>query len=198
MAHLFATTDLESTCRVNLNVIDLAGRPRVLDLKTLLKEWIVFRTDTVKRRLKYRLDKVVQRLHILDGLLIAYLNIDAVIKIIRAEDKPKPKLMKRFRLKDVQAEAILELKLRQLARLEEMRIKGEQSELADEKVDLEKMLRSKPRLTQLIRDEIIEDADKFGDDRRTAIIQREAAQAIDETQLVPSEPVTVILSRRRC
>ncbi len=196
MAHLFATTDLESTCRVNLNVIDLAGRPRVLDLKTLLKEWIVFRTDTVKRRLKYRLDKVVQRLHILDGLLIAYLNIDAVIKIIRAEDKPKPKLMKRFRLKDDQAEAILELKLRQLARLEEMRIKGEQSELADEKVDLEKMLRSKPRLTQLIRDEIIEDADKFGDDRRTAIIQREAAQAIDETQLVPSEPVTVILSRR--
>ena len=196
MAHLFATTDLESTCRVNLNVIGLDGRPQVLDLKALLKEWIAFRTDTVRKRLKHRLERVVARLHILDGLLLAYLNIDAVIKIIRNEDKPKPKLIKRFKLTDMQAEAILELKLRHLAKLEEMRIKGEQAELAGEQVDLEKTLRSKPRLTKLIRAEIVEDAEKYGDDRRTAIVEREAAQAMDETQLVPSEPVTIILSQR--
>ncbi len=194
MNHLFATTDLERSYRVNMNAIGLSGRPRVYDLKSLLKEWLEYRTETVRRRLQYRLDRVVNRLHILEGYLIAFLNIDEVIKIIRTEDEPKPVLMKRFKLTDVQAESILELKLRHLARLEEMKIKGERDELESERDALEKTLKSKARLKRLIRDEIIAAAEEFGDGRRSPIAEREAAKALDNRALIPSEPVTVVLS----
>jgi topoisomerase-4 subunit A len=196
MNHLFATTDLERTIRVNINVIGLDGRPAVHGLKSLLEEWLKFRTATVKRRLQHRLERVKQRLHILDGLLIAYLNIDAVIKIIRTEENPKPVLMKRFKLSDTQAEAILELKLRHLAKLEEMRIRGEQKELSAEEEDLEQTLKSKARLVKLMKAEIEALSDKHGDARRTAVVEREAAQAIAESELVASESVTVVLSER--
>src|SRR5690606_6264108 len=196
MAHLFATTDLERTYRVNLNIIGLDGRPKVMGLKSLLEEWLTFRIDTVTKRLNWRLGKVRARLHILEGLLIAYLNLDEVIRIIRREDEPKPVLMKRFKITEAQAEAILETKLRHLAKLEEMKIRGEQKELAAERDELEKILKSKARLKKLVRDELIADADLFGDDRRSRIIERAAAQAIDETELVASEPVTVVLSER--
>jgi len=196
MAHLFATTDLERTVRVNINLIALDGRPKVFGLKALLEEWLKFRFVTVKRRLNFRLDKVTARLHILDGLLVAYLNIDAVIKIIRKEDDPKPVLMKRFKISDIQAESILELKLRHLAKLEEMKIKGEQDELAVEKIDLEATLKSKARLTKLIRQELIDTGEKHADPRRTVLVERAPAQALDESQLVASDPVTVILSER--
>jgi topoisomerase-4 subunit A len=196
MNHLFATTDLERTIRVNINVIGLDGRPAVYGLKPLLEEWLKFRTATVKRRLQHRLERVAQRVHILDGLLIAYLNIDAVIKIIRTEEQPKPVLMKRFKLSDAQAEAILELKLRHLAKLEEMKIKGEQKELAAEQADLEQTLKSKARIVKLIRAELEALAEKHGDKRRTMIVEREAAQAIAESELIADEPVTVVLSER--
>jgi topoisomerase-4 subunit A len=196
MSHLFSTTSLERTCRVNMNIIGLDGRPRAFDLVGLLAEWIKFRKETVKRRLTHRLQIVTDRLHILDGLLVAYLSIDEVIRIIRTEDKPKPVLMKKFRLSDIQAEAILNLRLRNLAKLEEMKIKGEQDELNAERNVLEKILQSGARLKTLIKKEILEDAEAYGDDRRTAIVEREAAQALDETQLVSSEPVTVVLSKR--
>jgi topoisomerase-4 subunit A len=196
MNHMFATTDLERTVRVNINVIGLDGRPAVFGLKALLEAWLTFRTTTVRRRLEHRLDRVAQRLHILDGLLIAYLNIDEVIRIIRREDEPKPVLMTRFKITDTQAEAILELKLRHLAKLEEMQIRGEQKELAAERDDLEQTLKSKARLTKLIRGEIEALAAKLGDKRRTGIVEREAAQAIAESDLVASEPVTVVLSER--
>jgi topoisomerase-4 subunit A len=196
MNHLFATTELERTVRVNLNVIGLDGRPAVYGLKALLEEWLKFRTTTVKRRLEHRLERVAQRLHILDGLLVAYLNIDEVIKIIRREDEPKPVLMKRFKISDAQAEAILELKLRHLAKLEELQIRGEQKELSAERADLEQTLKSKAKLTKLIKAELTELAEKHGDKRRTKIVEREAAQAIDESELVTSEPVTVVLSER--
>jgi topoisomerase-4 subunit A len=196
MNHLFATTDLERTIRVNINIIGLEGRPAVYGLKALLEEWLEFRTATVKRRLQHRLEKVTQRLHILDALLIAFLNIDAVIKIIRTEEQPKPVLMKRFKLTDVQAEAILELKLRHLAKLEEMKIRGEQKELAAERADLEQTLKSKARLVKLIKAELEALAEKHGDKRRTGIVEREAAQAIAESELVVDEPVTVVLSER--
>ena len=196
MSHLFSTTSLERTVRVNMNVIGLDGRPRNLTLVDLLTEWLTFRRETVKRRLKHRLQIVLDRLHILDGLLIAFLNIDEVIRIIREEDKPKPALMKRFDLSDKQAEAILNLRLRNLAKLEEMRIRGEQDELSDERETLEKTLKSSARLKSLIKKEILEDTESYGDKRRTLIVEREAAQALDETQLVSSEPVTVILSER--
>jgi topoisomerase-4 subunit A len=196
MNHLFATTDLERTVRVNLNVIGLDGRPAVFDLKALLEQWLTFRTQTVKRRLSHRLERVTKRLHVLDGLLVAYLNIDAVIKIIRTEDEPKPVLMKRFKLTDEQAEAILELKLRHLARLEEMKIRGEQEALAEEQADIERTLRSKKKLTDLLKAELLELADKHGDERRTAIVERGPAQAIDEADLIASDPITVVLSAR--
>jgi topoisomerase-4 subunit A len=196
MNHLFATTELERTVRVNINVIGLDGRPAVYGLKALLEAWLKFRTTTVKRRLEHRLERVAQRLHILDGLLVAYLNIDEVIKIIRREDEPKPVLMKRFKISDAQAEAILELKLRHLAKLEEMQIRGEQKELSAERADLESTLKSKAKLTKLIKTELAELAEKHGDKRRTKIVEREAAQAIDESELVTSEPVTVVLSER--
>lgn len=195
MAHLFATTDLERTYRVNLNVIGRDGRPRVMGLKPLLEEWLTFRVDTVIRRLNHRLDKVKARLHILDGLLIAFLNLDEVIRIVRTEDEPKPVLMQRFSISEIQADAILETKLRHLAKLEEMKIRGEQQELATERDALEKMLGNRGKLKRLVRDEIAADAIKYGDDRRSRLVERAAAQAIDETELVAAEPVTVVLSR---
>ncbi|MEE4637715.1 MAG: DNA topoisomerase IV subunit A [Wenzhouxiangella sp.] len=196
MDHLFATTDLEKSIRVNLNVIGNDGRPGVRNLKELLTEWLAFRRATVIRRLEFRLDQVVDRLHVLDGLLIAFLNIDEVIHIIRTEDEPKPVLMARFGLTGTQAEAILELKLRHLARLEEMKIRGEKDELDEERQRLEALLDSPKKLTRLIRDELLEDAEKYGDERRSVLVQREAAQALKETDLVTAEPVTVVLSEQ--
>ena len=196
MSHLFSTTSLERTLRVNMNIIGLNGRPHLFNLVELLAEWIKFRKATVKRRLQYRLQIVTDRLHILDGLLIAYLNIDEVIAIIRSADEPKPVLMKKFKLADIQAEAILNLRLRNLAKLEEMKILGEQHDLNEEREVLERTLNSAARLKTLIKSEILEDAEAYGDERRTEIVEREAAQAIDETQLVASEPVTVVLSQR--
>ena len=194
MSHLFATTDLERSYRVNFNMIGLDGRPRVKNLRDLLSEWLVFRTDTVRRRLQYRLDKVLARLHILDGLLIAYLNLDEVIHIIRTEDEPKRVLMARFELSDVQADAILDLKLRHLAKLEEMKIRGEQSDLADERDELQKILASKQRLRTLVRKELSADAEQYGDDRRSPMVSRAAAQAFAAESLVSSEAMTVVLS----
>ena len=194
MDHLFATTDLERSYRVNMNMIGLDGRPRVYNLKDLLAEWLEFRIETVRRRLQHRLDKVNHRLHILDGMLIAYLNLDEVIRIIRSEDEPKPKLMKRFKLSEEQTEAILETKLRHLAKLEEMKIKGEQKDLAKEKDDLEKILGSRQKLRARVREELAEDAEEFGDPRRSPLKERETAKAIDVTQLLPAEPITVVLS----
>jgi len=196
MSHLFSTTSLERTVRVNMNIIALDGRPKMFDLVSLLGEWLTFRRETVKRRLRHRLQIVLDRLHILDGLLVAYLNIDEIIKIIRTGDKPKPVLMKRFKLSDLQAEAILNLRLRYLAKLEEMKITDEQGQLNEERIDLEKTLKSSARLKTLIKKEILEDAEAYGDNRRTVIVERDAAQALDETQLVASEPVTVVLSQR--
>ena len=196
MNHLFATTDLERSYRVNMNMIGLDGRPRVFDLKSLLLEWLTFRTETVRKRLQHRYDKILQQLHILEGYLIAFLNIDEVIHIIRTEDKPKPVLMKRFKLSDIQAEAILELKLRRLAKLEEMKIRHEHEELEKERQLLEKILKSKTRLRNLVRDELIADAEEFGDARRSPIVVREAARAMDHNDLVPAEPITVILSEK--
>ena len=196
MSHLFATTDLERSYRINLNMIGNDGRPQVKHLKQILGEWLEFRTATVRRRLEYRLDKVDKRLHLLEGLLIAFLNIDEVIAIIRSEDEPKPVLMKRFKLTEVQTDYILDTKLRQLARLEEMKIRDEQKSLQEEKDWLEKTLGSDRRLKTLIRKEIEEDAEKYGDERRSILIEREAAQALDQTALIPTEPMTVILSEK--
>ncbi len=195
MNHLFATTDLERNYRVNINVIGLDGRPRVMGLKPLLLEWLEFRKATVTRRLKHRHDKVSARLHILEGLLIAYLNLDEVIRIVRREDEPKPVLIKRFKLSDEQAEAILETKLRNLAKLEEMKIREEQKKLADERDEIDRILKSKARLTKLVREELLQDAEEYGDARRTKLVEREAAQAISEVDLLSSEPTTVVLSR---
>ena len=194
MAHLFATTDLECSYRVNLNMIGLDGRPRVMGLRELLAEWLVFRTATVRRRLEYRLSRLDARLHILDGLLVAYLNLDEVIRIVRYEDEPGPVLMQRFGLSQEQAEAILDTRLRHLARLEEAKIRGEQERLAAERDGIRAVLGSEARLRQMVRDELVADAEKYGDARRTRFVEREAAQAIDETELVASEPVTVVLS----
>ncbi|WP_196139605.1 DNA topoisomerase IV subunit A [Aliikangiella sp. G2MR2-5] len=194
MQHLFATTDLEKNYRVNMNVIGIDGKPQVKGLLTFLNEWLVFRTDTTRRRLEFRLEKVNKRLHLLEGLLIAFLNIDEVIHIIRTEDEPKKALIKRFDLTEAQAEYILETKLRQLARLEEMKIKGEQAELAKEKAELEKVLGSKTRLKTLVKKEIKAAADEFGDDRRSPLVERTEAKALSETDLMPSEAITVVLS----
>ncbi len=196
MGHLFATTDLEKSFRVNMNVIGLDGRPQVKHLKLLLSEWLLFRTDTVTRRLKHRLEKVERRLHLLEGLLVAFLNLDEVIRIIRSEDEPKPALMARFSLSEDQADYILETRLRQLARLEEMKIRGEQDELDSERDRLISTLGSKAKLKKLIKDELLADAKKFGDARRSPLVAREAAQALDETELVASEPMTIVLSEK--
>ncbi|WP_026179994.1 DNA topoisomerase IV subunit A [Hahella ganghwensis] len=196
MAHLFATTDLEKNYRVNLNVIGLDGRPAVKDLRTLLKEWLTFRTETIRRRLQHRLQKVLDRLHILDGLLIAFLNIDEVIHIIRTEDKPKPALMERFGLSEVQADWVLDTRLRQLARLEEMKIKAEQEELEKERKSLESILGSEARLRKKVKLEIKEDMETFGDERRSPLVEAQEAQAFSEVELIASEPVTVVLSEK--
>jgi topoisomerase-4 subunit A len=196
MAHLFATTDLERSYRVNFNMIGIDGKPRVRPLVEMLNEWLKFRTSTVLRRLQFRLDKIMDRLHILEGLMIAYLNLDAVIKIIREEDKPKQALMKKFKLSEIQADAILDLRLRQLAKLEETKIKGEQKELNAERVDLEKTIKSKARLKTLIKKELTEDAETFGDERRSEIVQRSESQAFSEKDLISNEPVTVVLSEK--
>lgn len=195
MLHLFASTDLERSYRVNLNVIGLNGRPQVKSLRGLLTEWLIYRVETVRKRLQYRLDKVLDRLHILDGLLIAFLNIDEVIAIIRQEDKPKPVLMERFGLSEVQAESILELKLRHLAKLEEMKIRGEQAELEDERNKLERILSSETRLKTHVKKELLADAEAYGDERRSPLIERAvSARAMSEQDLLPSEPITVVLS----
>lgn len=196
MQHLFASTDLESTYRVNINIIGLDGRPQVKDLRTLLTEWLTFRVGTVRRRLQFRLDKVEHRLHLLEGRLIAFLNLDEVIRIIRTEDQPKPVLMERFGLTEIQAEYILETRLRQLARLEEMQIRGEQEELAKERDKLLALLGSEAKLKKLVRKEILEDAEKYGDDRRSPIVARAEAKALTEHDLLPNEKVTVVLSEK--
>lgn len=196
MLHLFATTDLERSYRVNMNMIGVDGKPQVKNLHQLLTEWLAFRKQTVSRRLQFRLEQVLARLSILDGLLIAFLNIDEVIAIIRHEDEPKPVLIQRFNLSNQQAEAILELKLRHLAKLEEIKIRGEQDALATERKQLESILASAKRLNQLIREEILLDAKKFGDTRRSPIVTRTVAQAIAEEEIIPAEPITLVLSQK--
>lgn len=196
MSHLFATTDLERSYRINLNMIGLDGRPRVKSLIDILKEWLEFRKDTVTKRLSFRLEKVKERIHILDGLLIAYLNIDEVIRIIREEDKPKEALMKQFKLSDIQADAILDIKLRQLAKLEEIKIKTEQGELSKERDEIEKILGSNTRLKTLVKKELTQDMEAFGDERRSQLVERDDAQAMSVEQITPSEPTTVILSQK--
>jgi topoisomerase-4 subunit A len=196
MQHLFATTDLEKSFRVNLNMIGLDGRPQVKDLKKILTEWLSFRTDTVTRRLNHRLGKVERRLHLLEGLHIAYLNLDEVIRIVRSEDEPKPVLMARFKLSEEQADYILETKLRQLARLEEMKIESERNQLEEERARINVLLKSPAKLKTLIKGELQADAAKYGDERRSPLIEREVAQALDESALVASEPVTVVLSQK--
>jgi len=196
MAHLFATTDLERSYRVNMNMIGLDGRPQVKSLVTVLNEWNHYRMNTVRRRLEYRLDKVERRLHILEGLLIAFLNIDEVIEIIRREDQPKPVLMERFGITDTQAEAILELKLRHLAKLEEQKLRGEQDELSKERDALLLVLGSDRRLRTLVKKELLADAEKYGDERRSPLTERKEAKALSERELTPSEPVTVVLSKK--
>lgn len=196
MTHLFATTDLESSYRVNLNVIGLDGKPQVKDLRQLLAEWLTFRIGTVRRRLQFRLDKVEKRLHLLEGLLIAFLNLDEVIRIIREEDQPKAELIARFGLSELQAEYILDTRLRQLARLEEMKIRGEQDALAKERDKLQALLGSETKLKRLVRKELLEDAEQYGDARRSPIVARAEARALSEAALLPSEPVTVVLSEK--
>ena len=195
MSHLFASTDLERSARINLNMIGLDGRPGIKDLRGILKEWLEFRTVTVTRRLQHRLDKVDRRLHLLDGLLVAFLNLDEVIRIIRAEDQPKVALIRRFKLSEDQADYILDTRLRQLARLEEMKIRDEQKDLAVDRAELQKILKSSARLKTIIKKEIMADAEKFGDARRSKLVERDAAQVMDEAALVPSEQVTVVLSK---
>ncbi|MBC3412427.1 MULTISPECIES: DNA topoisomerase IV subunit A [Pseudomonas] len=196
MQHLFATTELESTYRVNVNIIGLDGRPQLKNLRALLLEWLEFRIGTVRRRLQHRLDKVDRRLHLLDGLLTAFLNLDEVIHIIRTEEHPKQALIARFELTETQADYILETRLRQLARLEEMKIRGEQDELLKEQKRLTTLLGSDAKLRKLVRSELIADAETYGDDRRSPIVARAEAKALSENELMPTEPVTVVLSEK--
>ena len=195
MSHLFASTDLESNYRVNLNMIGTNGKPQVKSLLTILTEWLSVRRDTVTRRLQYRLDKIEQRLHILAGLLIAYLHIDEVIRIIREEDDPKAELMTRYDLTEIQANAILDIRLRQLARLEEIELKREQSDLEAEKAQIEAYLNNPDKLTGLMIEELTADMKEHGDKRQSPIVERMEATALKETDLAPSEPVTVIVSK---
>ena len=196
MLHLFATTDLERSYRVNLNIIGLNGRPQVKDLKVILKEWIQYRTETVRKRLQFRLDNVTSSIHILAGLMIAYLNIDKIIKIIRKEEKPKDTLMKNFKLSDTQADAILNLRLRRLAKLEELKIKADLGNLKKEKKELEAILKSKQRLKTVIKKEIEADTKLFADDRQSEIKEAKEAKVIDEKSLITSESVTIVLSEK--
>ena len=199
MSHLFATTDLERSYRVNLNMIGLDHRPQVKDLRMILKEWLTYRHDVVTRRLNYRLEKINERLHILEGLLIAYLNIDEVIRIIREEDDPKQELMKKYKLSEIQANAILDLRLRQLAKLEEMKLKGEQDELSAEKADIEKTLGSKARMRTLLKNELLAVAEEYGDDRRSPlkeVAEGSESSAFSEEDLLTNDPVTIVLSEK--
>lgn len=196
MSHLFASTDLERTYRINMNMIGVDGLPAVKPLNTILSEWLSFRVVTVRRRLQYRLDKVLKRLHVLEGYLAAFLNIDEVIEIIRTEENPKQVLMERFQITDIQAEAILELKLRQIAKLEEIKIRGEQDTLSKERDTLEKTLASDSRLKTVVRKELEHAAEKYGDDRRSPLVERGEAQALTEMDLLSSDPITVVLSEK--
>ena len=196
MTHLFATTDLEKNYRVNLNMIGVDGRPSVKNLPTILREWLSFRSTTVRRRLQTRLDKILRRLHLLDGLLIAYLNIDEVIAIIRHEEQPRAELMARFNLSEQQADAILDLKLRNLAKLEEMALRSEQSALSDERDTITATLGSKARLKSLIKQELQAVAEQFGDARRSPLVIRSEAKAFSEDELLIAEPVTIIVSEK--
>jgi len=196
MSHLFATTDLERSYRVNFNMIGLDGMPRVKNLLTILNEWLVFRIATVTKRLEHRLAQVLDRLHVLEGLLVAYLNLDEVIAIIREADEPKQALMTRFDLSERQADSILEIKLRQLAKLEESKLKAERDELVLERDKLQLLLGSDRRLRTLIKNEMIADRDKFGDARRAPIVVRDESQALKETDILPNEPITVVLSEK--
>jgi topoisomerase-4 subunit A len=196
MQHLFATTDLESSYRVNINVIGLDGKPQVKSLRQVLSEWLTYRIGTVRRRLQFRLDKVERRLHLLEGLMIAFLNLDEVINIIRTEEQPKAVLMARFGLSETQADYILDTRLRQLARLEEMKIRGEQDELLKEQKRLQALLGNDKKLRKLVRDELVKDAETYGDDRRSPIVARAEARALSENELMPTEPITVILSEK--
>lgn len=196
MLHLFTTTDLEKNIRVNLNVIGLDGRPKVKNLAELLREWVAFRITTVSKRLESRLQKILERLHILDGFLVAYLNIDEVIQIIREEDDPKTAMILRFNLSEIQVVAILEIRLRQLAKLEEFKIQSEQSDLSKERERIELLLSSETRLKTLIKKEIKADAKAFANPRRSQMVEQEPARAIDLKSLIPNEPVTIVLSLR--
>ena len=196
MSHLFATTDLERSYRINMTVIGLDNCPRQANLKGILSDWLEYRIITVRRRMQHRLKRVTERLEILEGLLVAFLNIDEVIAIIRREDRPRPVLMKQFRLTEIQAEAILNLRLRNLAKLEEAKIRGEQSDLAIERDELQAILRSERRIAEVVRRELDEDADRYDDGRRSPLVERDAAQALGETDLTPTEPITVVLSER--
>jgi topoisomerase-4 subunit A len=196
MLHLFATTDLEKSYRVNFNMIGLDGKPRVKSLLTILNEWLQYRIETVRRRLSFRLQKVLDRIHILEGFITAFLNIDEVIAIIREHDKPKPELMRRFDLSELQAEAILEMKLRHLAKLEEIKLKAELDELTKERDSLQAILASNKKLKNLVKEEIAADREQFGDARRSPIAMRQEAQALKETDILPNEPITVVLSQK--
>jgi len=196
MQHLFATTELESSYRVNINIIGLDGKPQLKNLKALLSEWLQFRITTVRRRLQFRLDKVEKRLHLLEGLLTAYLNLDEVIHIIRTAEHPKAELIARFELSEIQADYILDTRLRQLARLEEMKLRGEQDELLKEQAKLLALLGSEAKLRKLVRTELLKDAETYGDDRRSPIVERAEAKALSENELMPTEPVTVVLSEK--
>ncbi|MDG4867184.1 DNA topoisomerase IV subunit A [Guyparkeria sp. 1SP6A2] len=195
MAHLFATTDLEKSYRVNMNVITARGRPQVLNLREMLVEWLAFRQQTLRRRLEWRLARIERRLEILAGLLIAFLHIDEVIAIIREADEPKAELIARFDLTELQAESILEIRLRQLARIEEIAVKREQAELAEEAEGIRELLADEDALRGLMRDELLADAEAYGDARRSRLVTRESAQPLDETRLMTAEPVTVVLSK---
>ena len=194
ISHLLATTELEKTYRLNMNVIGLNRRPQTLGLVDLLRQWLEFRRETVVKRLNYRLEKIKERLHVLEGLLIVYLHLDEVIRIIRKSDDPQKELMRRFKLSEVQVEAILQIRLRQLARLEELKLKKEKNELEAEKREIEEVLSSERRLKDLLKNELKTDAAKFGAPRRTRIVERQEAQAIKEKDLAPVDPVTVVLS----
>ncbi|WP_193787167.1 DNA topoisomerase IV subunit A [Legionella lansingensis] len=196
MSHLFATTDLERSYRVNFNMIGLDGKPRVKGLITILKEWLTYRLETVKKRLHYRLQKVVDRIHVLEGLIIAFLNIDEVITIIREHNNPKEGLMARFKLSERQAEAILEMKLRHLAKLEEMKLRAELDDLCAERDSLQAILASEKRLRTLVKNEIVADKKQFGDLRRSPLIERQDSQALKEEDILPNEPITVVLSQK--
>ena len=195
MNHLFASTDLQKTYRMNMNLISLKGGPKVFSLVDVLKEWITFRKDTVKRKLEHRLDQVNDRLHILEGLLIIFLDLDKVIKIIRKSDEPKIELIKVFKLSEIQANAILEIRLRQLAKLEQLKIEDEKNQLSDEQKDIEKILKSKSRLKSLIKKELLDIKDRFGEERKSPIINSTNAKVFSEEETIVTEPITVVLSK---